>query len=524
MAQNKNNLIATIISIFIVGGGQIYSGRLITGLWFIIVFYGSILVTKILWIKLTVGFWFLLGSWIVFWLFNIFDAHRGVSYYAPPCEKNCPAGIAPWYYINHIVSNKKKYPFIPFFKILGLICPAPCEDNCTRRAIDEAVAISTLKHAVETEPPTTPKNERKEKVAIIGAGPCGLTTAYELRKMGYQVTVYEKEKFLGGVLSAYIPEFRLPRSIVEEEIEQIKKIGFEINTGVEVGKDFVLAELITDYNAVFVATGAGKSERLHIEGEELILGGLDVLHRIKRDDKVKLGRVAIIGGGNTAFDVARSLLRCGNEVAIYYRRGLDVMPAEKKNKIESAEEGIKIYPFTTPVRFKKNKVIIAKTHCSEGRHTKVEILPNTEFEIDVDNVVAAIGQTPDTGFLGEYLSIDKMGRIVTRNGKTSNPKIFAGGDAVLGPQTIAHAVGNGIKIAQQIDKFISGSILPARKLIEFKIEPLFWQVVSKARIKIPHRKIEERIKDFKMVESIPEITQLKEEAKRCLVCPLRYKP
>lgn len=523
MVQNKRNIIASIISIFIVGGGQIYSGRMISGIWYIIAFYGSVLVTKILWIKLTVGFWFLLGAWIVFWLFNIYDAYRGETYYAPPCEKNCPAGIAPWYYINHIVSNKEKYPFIPFFKILGLICPAPCEDNCTRRAIDAAVAISTLKHAVDTEPTATPKNDRKEKVAIIGAGPCGLTTAYELREIGYQVTVYEKEKFLGGVLSAYIPEFRLPRSLVEDEIEQIKKIGFEINTGVEVGKDFALAELITNYNAIFIATGAGKSEKLHIEGEERALSGLDILRRIKNGERFNLGRVAVIGGGNTAFDVARSLLRCGNEVSIYYRRGIEHMPAEKENKIESDEEGIRIFPFTTPVCIKKNSVIMAKTKCGEGRHTRVEIIPQSEFEIEIDNVVAAIGQAADTGFLREYIKTDKVGRILTKNGITSNPKIFAGGDAALGPQTLAHAVGDGIRIAKRIDRFLKGSLFNFNFTI-YPVEPQYWQTINIPRIKIAHRQVVERIKDFKPVEDIPSIEDLKNEAKRCLVCPLRYRP
>ncbi|MCX7995921.1 MAG: hypothetical protein N3A65_09175 [candidate division WOR-3 bacterium] len=172
MERNNKRLISAIISIFIVGGGQIYSNRILTGVMFIIFFYGSILVTRILWIELTAGFWFLLGAWIIFWLFNIYDAYRGETYFAPPCEKNCPAGIAPWYYINLIVNNKVKYPFIPFFRILGMICPAPCEDNCTRRGIDEPVAIGYLKHGVETEEPSAPVKTRKEKIAIIGAGPC----------------------------------------------------------------------------------------------------------------------------------------------------------------------------------------------------------------------------------------------------------------------------------------------------------------------------------------------------------------
>ncbi|MEO0184695.1 MAG: FAD-dependent oxidoreductase [candidate division WOR-3 bacterium] len=523
MAQNNKRLISAIISVFIVGGGQIYSNRILTGIMFIIFFYGSILVTKILWIKLTIGFWILLGAWIVFWLFNIYDAYRGETYSAPPCEKHCPAGIAPWYYINLIVSNKNKYPFVPFFKILGMICPAPCEDNCTRRGIDEPVAIGYLKHAVETEEPSAPLKTRKEKVAIIGAGPCGLTAAYELGKLGYQVTVFEKEKFPGGVLGMYIPEFRLPRAIVEEEIELLKKAGFEIKANIEVGKDVNLAELITEYNAIFISTGAGKSEKLHIEGEESALGGLDILYRIKNGEVIKLGKVAVIGGGNTAFDVARSLLRCGNDVTIYYRRGIEDMPAERENKIEAEEEGIKIYPYTTPVRIKNNKVVMAKTRAPEGRKGKVEIIPDSEFEIEVDKIVSAIGQVPSTDFLSDYIRIDERCRIVVKNGKASNSKIFAGGDAVRGPQTLAHAVGDGIKIAHMIDKYLSGTLFGFGKEI-YPYEPAFWEIVNMPRLKIPHRSISERIKDFKLVEGIPSNEDLKNEAKRCLVCPLRYRP
>lgn len=523
MARNNKRLISALISVFIVGGGQIYSGRLVTGVWFIIAFYGSILVTKLLWIKLTVGFWVLLGAWILFWLFNIYDAYRGETYHPPPCEKNCPAGITPWYYINLIINKKAQYPFIPFFKILGMICPAPCEDNCTRRGVDESVAIRYLKHGVETEEPSAPVKKKKEKVAIIGAGPCGLTAAYELGKLGYQVTVFEKEKFSGGVLSAYIPEFRLPRSIVEEEIALLKRAGFEIKNNMEVGKDIGFAELISDYNVIFISTGAGKSEKLHIEGEEAALGGLDVLRQIKQGEGFKFGRVAVIGGGNTAFDVARSLLRYGNDVAIYYRRGIEDMPAEKENKIEAEEEGIKIYPFTTPVRINGNKVVMVKTRAPEGRKGKVEIIVDSEFEIEVDKVVSAIGQVPSTDFLSGYLSLDENCRIIVKDGRASNSKIFAGGDVVRGPMTLAHAVGDGMKIARKIDKYLSGRLWNFNSSL-YPVKPQYWQAVNIPRIKIMHRNVQERIRDFKPVEDIPTGDDLKNEASRCLVCPLRYRP
>ncbi|MEO0162304.1 MAG: FAD-dependent oxidoreductase, partial [candidate division WOR-3 bacterium] len=231
----------------------------------------------------------------------------------------------------------------------------------------------------------------------------------------------------------------------------------------------------------------------------------------------------VIGGGNTAFDVARSLLRCGNEVAIYYRRGLEDMPAERENKIAAEEEGIKIYPYTTPVRIKNNKVVMAKTRAPEGRKGRVEIIDNSEFEIEVDKVVSAIGQVPSTDFLRDYINLDDRCRIVVRNGRAGNSKVFAGGDAVRGPQTLAHAVGDGLRVARVIDKYLSGRLINMVASI-IPSNPIYWEIFNIPRIKIPHRPVAERIKDFKLVGKTPVTEDLKNEAKRCLVCPLRYRP
>ncbi|MEO0190041.1 MAG: FAD-dependent oxidoreductase, partial [candidate division WOR-3 bacterium] len=199
------------------------------------------------------------------------------------------------------------------------------------------------------------------------------------------------------------------------------------------------------------------------------------------------------------------------------------MPAERENKIEAEEEGIKIYPYTTPVRIKNNKVVMAKTRAPEGRKGRVEIIDNSGFEIEVDKVVSAVGQVPSTDFLRDYINLDDRCRIVVRNGRAGNSKVFAGGDAVRGPQTLAHAVGDGLRIARMIDKYLNGGLFGQMTNL-IPSNPAYWQIYNIPRIKIPHRPVAERIKDFKSVEQTVSKEDLKNEAKRCLVCPLRYRP
>jgi len=528
MASNRNRILPAIASFFIVGAGQALDGRIWAGIWFFILFYAPMLVLKVIWKGVNQGFWFILGAWIILWIYNIFDAFKGPNYAVPPCEKTCPAGIAPWIYINQIASRASwKYPFIPFFKILGLICPAPCEEKCTRRGVDEPVAIRELKNSVEIIKTVPTAQKRKEKIGVIGAGPCGLTLAYTLAKKGYELTVYEREDKPGGVLSTLIPEFRLPSSILHTEIKALMEPGFEIKYGVELGKTVLVDDLLKDHDYLFLAIGAWIPVRLGIPGEDNGLVGLDILRRIKNGEKFDLGKVGVIGGGNTAFDVARCLKRLGNDVKIYYRRRLEDMPAEHENHVEAVEEGIEIVPLTTPVGIVKNNVIMAKTLCVGGRQGKLETIKGSEFDVKIDSVVMAIGQKPDTQFLTGHLKVDDMDRIVVKNGRTTHPRIFAGGDVVWGAKTLAYAVGDGLKAAERLDFQIRKvppffQFLAREKFLPKTLKQLKFS--KELRIKITHRDVAKRIKDFKMTELPIPPEHLVTEANRCLTCPIKYRP
>lgn len=518
---------SALISIFIVGGGQIYAGRLWTGIAFAVIFYGSILLMRNIWTGLNPAFWSIVGVWFLFWLYNIFDAYKGARLEQPPCERVCPAGIAPWVYINLIATeSKEKYPFFPFFNILERICPAPCEDQCTRKIIDSAVAIKYLKSAVKTSEPAVSDKKRNKKVGIIGAGPCGLSAGYYLVNKGYSVTIYEKEEKPGGVLRTFIPEFRLSTQALENEIKKILDCGIELKCRTEVGKDISMDELLQKYDALFIATGAWEPVKMNIPGEEMCLNGLEVLKRIKQGEEFRIGQVGVIGGGNTAIDVARSLIRQGNKVTIYYRRRIEDMPAEHEDREEALEEGIKIIPLCLPRAVKKDRVVMVKTESPEGRLGEVKVIEDSEFEVKLDKLIMACGQKPKPDFLKPYVNIDEAGRIKTKDGRTSNPRIFAGGDAVLGSKTLAHAVGQAKETAESIDLSLRGihpfigrllkkTYLPRVELLPIKDIP---------RIKIPHRNIEERKHDFLEVELRAKKEDLKKEADRCLVCPLRYRP
>jgi len=516
-----------LLSTFIVGAGQIYAGRLWTGIAFAAIFYGSIALMVIIWTGINQAFWGLLAAWVLIWLYNILDAHKGFRYQKPPCEKICPAGIMPWAYINHLATDsEERYPYVPFFDTLGRICLAPCESHCTRRGIDAPVAIRYLRAGVKTILPVHRHKPKKKKVAIVGAGPCGLSAAYYLSHRGYRVTVYEREEKPGGVLGILIPEFRHPQAVLDQEIETLMTLKFELKCGVEIGKDVSIEELLRDYDAVFVATGVWKPIQLGIHGEENALDGFDVLRRIKKGELYHLGKVGIIGGGNTAIDIARSLIREGHQVAIYYRRNIEDMPAEHENLEEAKEEGVEIIPLVVPVKIEKHKITLLRTECAEGRKGQVKKIEGSEFEVKLDTVVMAIGQHPETDFLKDLVKFDKNRHIKTKNGKTSHQKIFAGGDVVLGSATIAHAVGHGMNAARRIDAHLRG--LPIflvtlfRKTYSPKVRLL--PLTETPRITIPHRDIEERKGDFKEVELWAKREELMNEAARCLACPLRYHP
>ncbi|MFB0505299.1 MAG: NAD(P)-binding protein [Thermodesulfobacteriota bacterium] len=390
----------------------------------------------------------------------------------PPCNAACPAGVDIPVFIGLVVEGKYEEAWNiireenPLPGVCGRVCFHPCESLCNRAHYDEVLAINALERfvadrALDLESRVPIREARKERVAIVGSGPSGLSCAYHVARMGYQVTVFEALPQPGGILRMGIPSYRLPKDILDKEIADIQAYGVEIKTNARLGGDLSFGDL-EEYEAVFLATGAHISRKLNTPGEDLegAVSGLDLLRDINLGKKVRIGgRVAVIGGGNTAVDVARAVLRLGGNPIILYRRSRDEMPAFDEEVSGTLEEGIEIRYLTGPTEIIGQKGRVTKLECTEmelgeedetGRRRPVPI-PDSHFTIPVDAVIAAIGEEPDLTFLPEGIRVE--GKIVsTDNGaRTSRKGIFAGGDMAHLYRTVAHAIGFGKRAAISID-------------------------------------------------------------------------
>ncbi|MEM1577230.1 MAG: NADPH-dependent glutamate synthase [Archaeoglobaceae archaeon] len=426
----------------------------------------------------------------------------------PPCVEGCPVNVNIPEFIKaikegrfddaiKIIKDKNSLP-----AITGRVCPYEnqCEGNCTLGKKHEPVGIGRLERfAADYERakgftiPEKPKPNGK-KVAIIGSGPAGLTAAADLAKKGYDVTVFEALHEPGGVLVYGIPEFRLPKEIVRYEVEYIKALGVKILTDVVVGKTITLEELLNEYDAVFIGTGAGLPNFMNIPGENLngIYSANEFLTRLNLmkaydfpnyDTPIKVGnRVAVIGGGNVAMDCARWARRLGKEVYIVYRRTEAEMPARKEEIERAKEEGVKFLLLTAPIRYiGDEKGWVKQMECikfelgepdASGRRRPVPI-KGSEFIMDIDTVVVAIGQSPNplVPQTTPKLKTTKWGTIeVDEELRTSVERVWAGGDIVRGDSTVILAMGDGRKASLSIDKYLSS---PERK----------WDFKGKAELK-----------------------------------------
>ena len=381
-----------------------------------------------------------------------------------------------------VIKDKNNLP-----AICGRVCPyeGQCEGYCTLGKKGEPVGIGRLERFVadyERERgftiPDKP-NPTGKKVAVVGSGPAGLTTAADLAKMGHGVTVFEALNSPGGVLVYGIPEFRLPKKIVAAEVDYIEKLGVEIKTDIVVGKTITVDELLKDYDAVFIGTGAGLPRWMDIPGENLngVYSANEFLTRINLmraykfpecDTPITIGkRVATIGGGNVAMDSARNALRLGAEESyIIYRRSEKEMPARLEEIEHAKEEGVKFELLTVPTKYIGGEDgWVRQMEClrmelgepdDSGRRRPVPI-KGSEFTIDIDTVVVAIGQSPNplVPSTTEGLDTTKWGTIVTdENGATSKKGVFAGGDIATGAATVILAMGAGKKSARAIDKYL----------------------------------------------------------------------
>jgi len=426
----------------------------------------------------------------------ILEASRCLQCPNPTCVAGCPVHVRIPEFIKAITERKfeEAYKIITSTNSLpavcGRVCPQEeqCEKNCILNRVGKPIAIGRLErfvadYALQNNIEEEVKPEKKnKKVAIIGSGPAGLTCAGDLLKMGYDVTIFEALHALGGVLTYGIPEFRLPKRIVEAEIERLKKLGAKVETNVVVGKTVTIDELMEEegFEAVFIGTGAGLPRFMGIPGENLngVYSANEFLTRInlmkaykfpEYDTPIAVGkRVAVIGGGNVAMDAARSALRLEGveEVIVVYRRSKEEMPARAEEIEHAIEEGIKFEFLANPIRIngtedgwvKSMDVIRMKLGepDSSGRRRPIEI-PGSEFTMEVDTVIMALGTSPNRLIPSttKDIQVQKWGGIITdEDGRTSRPGVFAGGDAVTGAATVILAMGAGKKAAKAIDEYL----------------------------------------------------------------------
>ena len=429
------------------------------------------------------------------------EAERCLNCRNPRCVEGCPVNI----HIPEFITKIKEKDYEGAYNVISLssslpavcgrVCPqeTQCESKCVRGSKGEPVGIGRLERCVADyhlahDHEVVKPASNGHRVAVVGSGPSGLTCAGDLAKKGYEVTIFEALHTAGGVLVYGIPEFRLPKSIVSKEVENLKKLGVTVDTNVVIGKSITVDELLEEYEAVYIGSGAGLPSFMNIPGESLngVYSSNEFLTRSNlmkayENDPVtpimKGGKVAIVGGGNVAMDAARTALRLGAEkVYVIYRRSLEELPARKEEVEHAMEEGIDFRLLNNPVeilgyhnpddpRDPKNNFVTGikciKMELGEpdasGRRRPIEI-PGSEFELEVDTVVISIGTTPNPLIKSTTSGLEvtkKGGIIVDDGGKTTKDKVYAGGDAVTGAATVISAMGAGKLAAKSIDEYLS---------------------------------------------------------------------
>jgi len=413
--------------------------------------------------------------------------------FTSPCQNTCPAGVDVPIYVEQVNRGDfvGAYETVltenPFPVVCGRVCNHPCETKCRRGQLDEPISIRLLKRFASDYAtnqkviPSTPRvgTARSGKVAVIGAGPSGLTAGYFLGRAGYDVTVFEAQPVAGGMLAVGIPDYRLPRQALQRDIDYILSQGVKLKTNTPVGKSLTLKDLKSQgFDAVYVAVGAQEGRALGIPGEDKkgVLSGLEFLRQVNIGEDLDLkGRsVVVIGGGNVAFDAARSALRLGaSAVEIVYRRRREDMPAQREEIIDAEEEGIRISTLVTPIEVTGNSTV-QSLKCLKNRlgafdrsgRRRPEPIEDSEFVIKANVVISAIGQNVKVpaDLVDAGLEVDSGGCVVadSRTGATSLEGVFAGGDCVTGPDFLITAIAAGKKAARELDRYMGydGNLIP----------------------------------------------------------------
>ncbi len=462
----------------------------------------------------------------------------------PPCQAACPLHMEIGEYVDLIAQGRimEALQVIragnPFPAICGHVCSHPCEESCRRAQVDSPVSIRALKRfaiefggdrMIRLEAETT----HSDKVAVVGSGPAGLAAAYYLRKMGYPVTIFEAHSEVGGMLRVGIPEYRLPREVLDVEVQRLTQMGVEIRTNTRVVSLDLLFEL--DYRAVFITVGAHQSLRIGIEGEDSpgVVDGATFLREVNLGLKPPIGAaVAVVGGGNVAIDAARTSLRLGaSQVTVLYRRSREQMPADPEEVDQALEEGVQFQFLTSPTQVARKRGQLQVTCIryelgepdASGRPRPVPI-DGSEFNLRFDTLISAIGQAPRVPEdfrlrvgRGSTIQVDPVTLLTNRRG------VFAGGDAVTGPATVVQALAFGRQAALRIAEYLEHRYpLPPKETaqrVDGDLSATTIEVIRKAHRLDPKLLVpEERVRDFRPVELIYDWESAIEEARRCLRC------
>ncbi len=467
-----------------------------------------------------------------------------------PCQSACPAGVDVPGFVS-LVAEKKYGEALrlhrqrnPLASICARVCFHPCEAKCRRSSLDEAVSIRSIKRFMADQEHTMHLPEIKadrrnvgRKIAVVGAGPAGLSCAYFLCRSGYKPIVFEAEKKAGGMLVQTIPAYRLPRTTLEQEVAMIREMGVSIKTGKRLGRDFTLASLKDDgYEAVFLGVGAQQPVALGLPGEEAegVCDALEFLREFNMKGKTTVGKtVAIIGGGNAAIDAARTALRLGaTSVTVVYRRSREEMTAWAE-EIEAAQnEGVVLRLLTAPIEIVSKNGRVTGIKCrpmglgafdDSGRKKPVAI-KGEDFIIDADQVIAAIGQKVDVSAVENGFTLDltpwKTIAVNRANGQTTIPWVFAGGDAATGASSVIEAIAAGERAAVGIDAFLTGAthaFWRAEREVTAAFDPDADPVVygRKRQPELPIRKRNNNFNEVELCLSEPVVIR---QAKRCLRC------
>lgn len=470
--------------------------------------------------------------------------HRGDC--RPPCRQGCPAGTDIQGYVGLVANGQYEEALklikeqIPIPASIGRVCPHPCETECRRQFVEEPISIACIKsfaadRDLASEFPYMPEvaDATGKRVAVVGAGPAGLSAANYLAIAGHDVEIFEAMPKPGGMIRYGIPQYRLPKEIVDAEVELIERLGVKINYGVKVGEDITLDYLTKQYDAVFLGIGAWQSSAMRCKGEDTpgVMGGIDLLIDVAQNHRVELGKkVIVVGGGNTAMDVARTCIRLGaDEVRVVYRRDEDSMPAEKIEIKEAKEEGVIFSFLNGPVEVMSENGRVSGLKCevmklgevdASGRRSPEPTGETCVFE--ADTIVAAIGQQLDLGNIDVEQTKRRTIAVDGKTYRTSVPGVFAGGDAVSGPKIAIEAIAQGKQAAIVIDAYLDGEDVEYHEPSVI-VQKDFDKESLKDREKqarVEHHVVDAayRRKNFQPILETMTEKEAQKEASRCLEC------